>query len=169
MQKALAAAFLRHCWHPLHDDAYEAVGRHESNDYAKIYAALQTVEHNARAYFLQCGNSIVQPKDPDEATAEILYMFYNRHSCVNEPFSSRVNRVVVDTMAAENKVIGIDPIPSIPIAHFLAPRGIDLTHHNYIIMDGRYYTILYRTVGIADVYANKLAGIYMHNAAEAGG
>ena len=122
---------------------YEAVGRHESNDYAKIYAALQTVEHNARAYFLQCGNSIVQPKDPDEATAEILYMFYNRHSCVNEPFSSRVNRVVVDTMAAENKVIGIDPIPSIPIAHFLAPRGIDLTHHNYIIMDGRYYTILY--------------------------
>lgn len=143
VQKALAAAFLRHCWHPLHDDAYEAVGRHESNDYAKIYAALQTVEHNARAYFLQCGNSIVQPKDPDEATAEILYMFYNRHSCVNEPFSSRVNRVVVDTMAAENKVIGIDPIPSIPIAHFLAPRGIDLTHHNYIIMDGRYYTILY--------------------------
>ena len=26
----------------------------------------------------------------------------------------------------------------------------------------------YRTVGIADVYANKLAGIYLHNAAEAG-
>ena len=24
MQKALAAAFLRHCWHPLHDDAYPA-------------------------------------------------------------------------------------------------------------------------------------------------
>ena len=26
----------------------------------------------------------------------------------------------------------------------------------------------YRTVGIADVYANKLAGIYLHHAAEAG-
>ena len=26
----------------------------------------------------------------------------------------------------------------------------------------------YRTVGIADVYANKLAGIYLHSAAEAG-
>ena len=122
---------------------YEATGRHESNDYAKIYSAIQTVEHNARAYFLQCGNTIIQPKDPDEATAEILYMFFNRNSCVDEPFPSRVNRVVVDTMAAEKKVIGIDPVPNIPIEHFLSPRGIDLTHYNYIVMDGRYYTILY--------------------------
>ncbi len=45
---------------------------------------------------MQCGNSIIQPKDPDEATAEILYMFYNRRSCTDEPFSSRVDRVVVD-------------------------------------------------------------------------
>ena len=26
VQKALAAAFLRHCWHPLHDDAYRTAG-----------------------------------------------------------------------------------------------------------------------------------------------
>ena len=54
---------------------YEAVGRNESDDYAKIYGMLQTAEQTARAYFMQCGNSIVQSKDPDEATAEILYMF----------------------------------------------------------------------------------------------
>ena len=60
---------------------YEAVGRNESDDYAKIYGMLQTAEQTARAYFMQCGNSIVQSKDPDEATAEILYMFYNRRSC----------------------------------------------------------------------------------------
>lgn len=122
---------------------YEAVGRNESGDYAKIYGMLQTAEQNARAYFSQCGNSIVQPKDPDEATAEILYMFFNRRSCVDEPFASRVNRVVVDTMAARKKVIGVDPVPHIRMAHFLAPRGIDLTHHNYIIMDGLYYSFLY--------------------------
>ena len=57
---------------------YEAVGRNESDDYAKIYGMLQTAEQTARAYFMQCGNSIVQSKDSDEATAEILYMFYNR-------------------------------------------------------------------------------------------
>lgn len=64
---------------------------------------LQTAEQNTRTYFMQCGNSIIQPKDPDEATAEILYMYFNRRSCVDEPFSSRVNRVVVDTMAAKRK------------------------------------------------------------------
>lgn len=122
---------------------YEAAGRNESDDYAKIFGALQTAEQNARAYFAQCGNNIVQPKDPDEAAAEILYQFFNRRSCVEEPFSTRVSRVVVDSMAAEKKVIGVDPVPPIPIVHFLAPRGIDLTHYNYFIMDGLYYTILY--------------------------
>ena len=51
---------------------YEAVGRNESDDYGKIYAMMQTAEQNARAYFMQCGNTVLQPKDPDEATAEIL-------------------------------------------------------------------------------------------------
>ena len=92
---------------------------------------------------MQCGNNILQPKDPDEATAEILYMFFNRRSCVEEPFHSRVDRIVLDTMAAKNKVIGIDPVPHIRMAHFIAPRGIDLTHRNYIIMDGLYYSFLY--------------------------
>ena len=115
---------------------YEEFHRSDSDDFAKIYSALQTAEQTARAYFLQCGNSILQPKDPDEATAEILYMFFNRQSCVDEPFSSRVNRVVMDTMTAKNKVIGIDPVPHIRITNFLAPRGLNLKHSNYIIMDG---------------------------------
>ena len=86
---------------------------------------------------------ILDPKDPDEATAEILYMFFNRRSCVDEPFQSRVNRVVIDTMATKQKVIGIDPVPHIRISNFLAPRGIDLNHHHYVVMDGLYYTFLY--------------------------
>ena len=122
---------------------YEELRRTESNDYSQIYSMLMTAEQNARAYFMQCGNNILQPKDPDEATAEILYMFFNRRSCVDEPFASRVDRVVLDTMASKNKVIGIDPIPNIRISHFIAPRGIDLTHHNYVIMDGLYYSFLY--------------------------
>ena len=122
---------------------YEEIRRGDGDDFSQIYGMMQTAEQNARAYFLQCGNTILQPKDPDEATAEILYMFFNRRSCVDEPFSSRVNRVVVDTMAAKDKVIGVDPIPQIRMAHFLSPRGIDLTHHNYIVMDGLYYSFLF--------------------------
>ncbi len=122
---------------------YEELRRNETEDLAQIYGALQTAEQNARAYFMQCGNNILQPSDPDEATAEILYMFFNRRSCMDEPFSSRVERVVIDTMAAKNKVIGVDEVPHIRMAHFIAPRGIDLSHSRYIIMDGLYYSFLY--------------------------
>jgi hypothetical protein len=122
---------------------YEAPTGRGQPDYAEIYGSLQTAAQNARAYFMQCGNSIVQPADEDTFTAEILYMFFNRKSCVAEPFSTRLNRVVVDTMAAKKKVIGLDPVPKIRAASFVAPRGIDFTHHNYIIMDGMYYSFLY--------------------------
>lgn len=122
---------------------YEAIGRSESDDYSKIYSMLVSAEQNARAYFMQCGNNIIQPRNPDQAVAEILYMFFNRRSCVDEPFTDRVNRVIIDTMAAKGKIIGIDPIPHISVRHFIAPRGLDLSHYNYIVMDGRYYCFLY--------------------------
>ena len=144
---------------------YEAIGRNESDDYSKIYSMLMTAEQNARAYFLQCGNNILQPKNPDLATAEILYMFFNRRSCVDEPFSDRANRVVVDAMAAKNRVIGVDPVPHIPIAHFIAPRGLDLTHHNFIIMDGRYYCFLFIK---ANGYPNTVRGGWMSSLINAG-
>lgn len=122
---------------------YEAIGRSESDDYSKVYSMLVSAKQNARAYFMQCGNSIIQPKNPDQAVAEILYMFFNRRSCVDEPFTDRVNRVIIDTMTAKEKVIGVDPIPHISVRQFIAPRGLDLSHYNYIVMDGRYYCFLY--------------------------
>ena len=122
---------------------YEEQRRGDSEDFGLVYSTIQTVEQNARAYFMQCGNTIVQPKDPDAAAAEILYMFFNRRSCVDDPFDARANRVVVDTMAACGKMIGVDAVPHIRIGNFIAPRGIDFTHSSYIIMDGLYYCFLY--------------------------
>ena len=144
---------------------YEELRRNENRDYGQICSTLLTTEQNARAYFMQCGNNILQPKDPDEATAEILYMFFNRRSCVEEPFHSRVDRIVLDTMAAKNKVIGIDPIPHIRMAHFIAPRGIDLMHRNYIIMDGLYYSFLYIK---GNGYPNKVRAGWMSSLINAG-
>lgn len=144
---------------------YEELRRNENSDYGQICSTLLTAEQNARAYFMQCGNNILQPKDPDEATAEILYMFFNRRSCVEELFHSRVDRIVLDTMAAKNKVIGIDPIPHIRMAHFIAPRGIDLTHRNYIIMDGLYCSFLYIK---GNGYPNKVRAGWMSSLINAG-
>ena len=114
-----------------------------SEDFGKIYGMLQTAEQNARAYFSQCGNAIIQPSDPDEATAEILYMYFNRRSCTDEPFADRVQRIVLDRMKMQGKTLGVDPIPDIPILDFISPRGIDLTKSTYVIMDGLYYSFLY--------------------------
>lgn len=144
---------------------YEELRRNENSDYGQICSTLLTAEQNARTYFMQCGNNILQPKDPDEATAEILYMFFNRRSCVEEPFHSRVDRIVLDTMAAKNKVIGVDPIPHIRMAHFIAPRGIDLTHRNYTIMDGLYYSFLYIK---GNGYPNKVRAGWMSSLINAG-
>ena len=144
---------------------YEAIDRASSDDYGKIYSMLQTAAQNAKAYFIQCGNTIVEPQDPDEATAEILYQYFNRGSCIEEPFSSRVQRVVMDTMAAKNKVIGLDPVPNIRISHFIAPRGIDLSHSNYIVMDGLYYSFLYIK---KDGYPGMVRGGWMSSLINAG-
>ena len=124
---------------------YEPIsGRRGSTPtYNEIYSMIQTAAQNARTYFAQCGNAINQPKDEDTFTAEILYMFFNRKSCTDEPFQSRLDRVVVDAMIAKKKTIGLDPVPKIRATHFIASRGIDLTHYNYIVMDGTYFSFLY--------------------------
>ena len=113
------------------------------DDFSKVYAALKTVEQNAKAYFALCGNAIIEHNDEDEATAEILYTFFNRKSCVDEPFADRVEKIIVDAMQQENRTIGVDPVPAIPISAFVSPRGIDFTHSKYVVMDGMYYSVLF--------------------------
>jgi hypothetical protein len=133
--------------------------------YPEIVSTIYTVVQNAKTYFAHCGNSIIQPENEDHFTAEILYMYFNRKSCINEPFEERVDRIIMDTMIAKNKTLGIDSIPNIPINHFIAPRGINLDHHNYIIMDGMYYTFLYIK---KDGFPNQVHGGWMSNLINAG-
>lgn len=143
---------------------YESPSAFGDDEY-KIYSTMQTVEQNARAYFSLCGNSILQPQDADEAAAEILYTIFNRRSCVDEPFSSRVDRVVFDTMMSEGKTLGIDPLTDIDVANLISPRGIDLTHIGYVIMDGKYFSYLYIR---GDGYPSKVRAGWMSMLVNAG-
>ena len=114
-----------------------------TDDFGKVYGMLQAAEQNARAYFAQCGNNILQPQNEDEAVAEILYMYFNRRACTDEPFADRVQRIILDRMKMDGKTLGVDPIPDIPLLDFISPRGIDFTKSSYIVMDGLYYSFLY--------------------------
>ena len=144
---------------------YEELRRNENSDYGQICSTLLTAEQNARAYFMQCGNNILQPKDPDEATAEILYMFFNRRSGVEGAvsFPCRPHRLRHD--GGEKQGHRDRPNPHIRMAHFIAPRGIDLTHRNYIIMDGLYYSFLYIK---GNGYPNKVRAGWMSSLINAG-
>ena len=123
---------------------YEPIsGTQKTDDFNEIYKILTSAAMTARKQLGRCGNKVVEPEDEDLFLAEILYMFYNRRSSVEESFSDRTSKVVIDTMAASGRTYGRDQVPNIPIVNFIAPRGIDLTHVNYVIMDGLYYSFLY--------------------------
>lgn len=90
-----------------------------------------------------CGNEVIIPTDEDYFMAEILYLFYNRKTCIEEPLDSRIIRVTKDYMAMHGLVEGEDPYPDVPIIDYLAPRGIDFTHKNFMIWDGQYVAMYY--------------------------
>lgn len=145
---------------------YEPVaGRRGRGDYAEIYSVVNTAVQNCKTYMLQCGNTIVEPEDEDFFSAEILYSYFNRKSAIEEPFTNRLQRVVMDTMMREELVVGVDDVPNIPVASFIAPRGVDLTHYNYVVMDGTYYTYLYVK---KNGYPNTVRGGWMSSLVNAG-
>ena len=102
-------------------------------DYNDIYKTLTIAAQDAKKYLSKCGNSIVEPENEDVFLCEILYMFYNRRSSVEESFKDRVKKVVGDTMVASGRVLGRDEPPAIPVVNYIAPRGLDLTHTKYML------------------------------------
>lgn len=113
--------------------------------YDDVYASLNNVVLNARNYFRQCGNHIIEPPNENLFLGEVLYLFFNKRSSIQDSFQSRFDRVVEDICAEKGTDRYKEPLPDIPIPYFVGPRGIDLTHINYLIMDGQYYTYLYIT------------------------
>lgn len=105
---------------------------HEEED---AIASLQTAARTAANYLRQCGNEVISPENEDDATAEILYNILCRRAS-SEPFYQRVKSVLADYMAS-----GRD-INAIPVNEFYAPDSIDLTHGNYLCVDGLYYFLL---------------------------
>lgn len=109
---------------------------------------LESVAATAREYLGRCGNRIVEADDPDAATAELLYRDFNRNHYRAEPFSDRVWRMVCECGATAKP-------ETVPVGTLIGPRGIDLTHRNWFLMDGRYHTVLYLQ---GDGYPARLGG-----------
>lgn len=141
---------------------YEGAQR---DDISTVCCALRTAEQNARNYFGQCGNSIIAPSDEEEATAEILYTFFNRKTATDQSFTVRVEDTIMRVMKEKNLVFGVDEVPDIPIVEFIQPDEIDLMHSNYVVIDGTYYSFLYIK---GDGYPQAVRANWMSNFINAG-
>jgi len=105
---------------------------------ADAVANLNTIAATARTYLAQCGNEIVTYNDNDEFAIEVLYQMLNRKSSFDVPLSARKRKVIMDYAANYGKTSVYD----IPPTEFAAPKYIDLSHMNYIKMDGVYIAYL---------------------------
>lgn len=115
--------------------------------YMEIVNSLNTIKSNLSSYFNACGNSIIdyekEGKSDTLQALEILYMMYNRRSSLNESLSQRYNRLVNDYMQSQGLIPGIDDEPPIPVQDVIAPRGLDFSSFDHVVMDGLYYSYLY--------------------------
>jgi len=105
---------------------------------ADAIANLNTIAATAKTYLAQCGNNLVEHNDHDDFSIEILYQMLCRKSSFDAPLSSRKREVVMDYATNYGKTA----IHDIPAAEYAAPKYIDLSHANYIKMDGVYIAYL---------------------------
>lgn len=117
---------------------YEPITANRGNEESEAVAALTTAVRTAKTYLQQCGNELLLPDNEDEMVTEVFYNILNRQTSITKPLSVRVNEVIGQYINAGRR----DEIDKIPIMEFMAPKSIDYTHGNYVVMDGVYHTYL---------------------------
>lgn len=88
------------------------------------------------------GNRVNRDQLNDADVAELLYGLYNRLSVTTFPFDSRVERIIKDTCLI-NGIEDESQLPPADVRDLIAPRSIDTTNPDYIIVDGMYQSHFY--------------------------
>lgn len=128
-------------------------------DYVDIVGSIRATEQQMREYLSSCGNVCAHYQsvdDENEAQAELYYTLFNRAS--EEKFRDHVKKVVETQMLAQGLVPELDPVPDISIKDIVAPRRVNLTHRNWIYMDGTFYAFL---MIAADGYPTEVPGAWL--------
>lgn len=118
--------------------------RYEGNstEIEEIIDDINTTTQSICSSLKNAGNSVInmiyQPGSLDQE--EILYYFFNRNTCRHESLSDRITRIDND-MSLYNKMNHTKKVAS--VADYLAPKGLDMTHKEYLLIDGCYKTYLF--------------------------
>lgn len=100
-------------------------GAKKDREEADAISSLQTAARTTANYLRQCGNSVVQHENEDEAAAEMLYTFLCRRESTDVPFLQRISRITSNYIKAGCS------IDEIPVGDFFAPSQLDFTHGSY--------------------------------------
>ena len=137
---------------------YEGGALGYSNDYKDIKEALYTTYNDIHYYFNRMGNNIVMHDDENLFLANLIYTSLNPQSCIDDAFEDRVYRINTDYSFYYK---GINKkLEEISVDNYFAPRGLDITNENYVILDGMYCTYLYVK---DDGYRHKVFSGWMEN------
>ncbi|MCR5144817.1 MAG: hypothetical protein K6B67_05855 [Lachnospiraceae bacterium] len=121
---------------------YEGVDGYKSPDKAEIYAEMYAVENTINSFFNTMGNQVIEHNDAQFA-ADMIYRALNPKSSKTEKLKDRIDRIAKDNfMLSLNNKTECD-YSAIDDRMYLAPRGLDFTHSNYVVSDGMYITYLY--------------------------
>lgn len=92
-------------------------GAKKDREEADAISSLQTAARTAANYLRQCGNSVVQHENEDEAAAEMLYTFLCRRESTDIPFLQRISHITSNYIKAGCS------IDEIPVGDFLRLRS----------------------------------------------
>ena len=113
----------------------------KSNDINEIYRTMQETRYSLVDKLISMGNLVVTSDSEVTHVCDILYKFYNPNSSVLEPFEERFMRLKND-QDIFNTYLKEDRQRAYTECEYVGPRGLDLTHNDYMIMDGQYQTYL---------------------------
>lgn len=115
-------------------------GKYATDEY-EIAQQLNDIVEVMSSYFNGMGNSVIDYTN--EQLEEVLFKHFNRRSSLYETVKMRKERLQFD----QRLLAGINEADydekDISLTSIIGPRGLNLKHADYIIMDGVYYTYLY--------------------------
>ncbi len=133
--------------------AYEAITRHfyivfqytgMSTQPEEIAEELAEAAQTAYQYLDYCGLEVLRHEDYDEFLFRTLCSCYPRTTEIDYvTYLSQSAPIHGNVAASVNEVDEEDEIGRLTLQDVLAPSECDITHKDYLLIDGRYYAYLY--------------------------
>lgn len=114
---------------------YEGIGGTRRGSEDDAIAELNSAVQTAIVFLRQCGNEVIQYENDSDFTVDILYNILNRNTSNEKTVEDRVSELLGYQMVN-------DEAYEIPVGDIIAPASVDLSHGNFMVMDGMYHSYL---------------------------